>query len=69
MLETFRLYSTLNIKNPSFSVKYFKNKKSPSAKGQRAGNVRLPLLESFRTFKGNIAIENIRLNQLVNLPV
>jgi hypothetical protein len=42
MLETFRLYSTLNIKNPSFSVKYFKNKKSPSAKGQRAGNGQAP---------------------------
>jgi hypothetical protein len=27
--------------------------------------VRLPLLETFRTFKGNIAIENIKLNQLV----
>jgi hypothetical protein len=25
----------------------------------------LPLLESFRTFKGNIIIENIRLNQLI----
>ena len=25
----------------------------------------LPLLESFRTFKGNIATENIRLNQLI----
>jgi len=25
----------------------------------------LPLLETFRTFKGNIAIENIKLNQLV----
>jgi len=36
-------------------------KKSPSAKRQRAGNVWLPLLESFRTFKGDIALENIRL--------
>jgi hypothetical protein len=25
----------------------------------------LPLLESFRTFKGDISIENIRLNQLI----
>jgi hypothetical protein len=32
MLETFRFYSTLNIKNPSFFVKYFKIRKSPSAK-------------------------------------
>jgi hypothetical protein len=27
--------------------------------------VKLPLLDTFRTFKGNIAIENIRLNQLI----
>jgi len=26
-------------------------------------------LDSFRTFKGNITIENIRLNQLTNIPV
>jgi hypothetical protein len=35
--------------------------KKPFSKCQRAGNVRLPLLESFRTFKGDIALENIRL--------
>ncbi len=29
---------------------------------------KLPLLESFRTFKGNITTENISLNQLINLP-
>jgi hypothetical protein len=39
--------------------------KKPFSKGQRAGNCQLPLLESFRTFKGNISIENIRLNQLI----
>jgi len=27
--------------------------------------VKLPLLETFRTFKGNITTENIRLNQLI----
>jgi len=27
--------------------------------------VRLPLLDTFRTFKGNMGIENIRLNQLI----
>jgi len=43
--------------------------KSPSVKCQRAGNSRLPLLESFRTFKGNTAIENVRLNQLINTPI
>jgi len=25
----------------------------------------LPLLDNFRTFKGNIATENVRLNQLI----
>jgi len=33
----------------------------PFSKGQRAGIRKLPLLERFGTFKGNIAIENIRL--------
>jgi hypothetical protein len=42
-----------------------KNRKSPSAKAKGLEIVWLPLLESFRTFKGNIAIENIRLNQLI----
>jgi hypothetical protein len=37
MLGTFILNWTLCIKNPSFS-----NKKSPSAKGQRAGNGQAP---------------------------
>jgi len=32
MLETFRLYSTLNIKNPSFSEKKIKRKKPFSKK-------------------------------------
>jgi len=42
-----------------------KIRKSPSVKCQRAGIRKLPLLDTFRTFKGNIAIENIRLNQLI----
>ena len=37
------------------------NKKSPSAKRQRAEKSRLPLLETLRTFKEDMAIENIRL--------
>jgi len=37
------------------------NKKSPSAKAKGLGIVKLPLLDTFRTFKGNIALENIRL--------
>jgi hypothetical protein len=40
-------------------------RKSPSAKAKRLGIVRLPLLESFRTFKEDIGIENIKLNQLI----
>ena len=39
--------------------------KSPSAKDQRAGISKLPLLDRFGTFKGNITTENIRLNQLI----
>jgi len=39
--------------------------KSPSAKAKGLEIVWLLLLESFRTFKGNISIENIRLNQLI----
>jgi len=31
--------------------------------------VRLPLLVSFRTFKGNIVIDNISLNKLINIPI
>jgi len=39
----------------------FKKQKSPLAKAKGLGMFRLPLLDTFRTFKGNIAIENIRL--------
>jgi hypothetical protein len=42
-----------------------KKQKSPSAKAKGLEISRLPLLDSFRTFKGNVAIENIRLNQLI----
>jgi hypothetical protein len=35
--------------------------KKPFSKSQRAGIVKLPLLVRFRTFKGDVAIENIRL--------
>jgi hypothetical protein len=43
--------------------------KSPSAKAKGLVIVWLPLLDNFRTFKGNVGIENIILNQLINLPV
>jgi hypothetical protein len=42
-----------------------KKQKSPSAKAKGLEISRLPLLDTFRTFKGNIATENIRLNQLI----
>ncbi len=42
-----------------------REQKSPSAKAKGLEMVRLPLLDSFRTFKGNIALENVRLNQLI----
>jgi len=50
-----------SFKNPSF----LKNKKAlqPKAKGLEMSW--LPLLDTFRTFKGNIATENIRLNQII----
>jgi len=39
--------------------------KSPLANAKGLEIVKLPLLESFRTFKGNITTENVRLNQLI----
>jgi hypothetical protein len=56
------LYTTFILKILLFLQK---KQKSPSAKGQRAGNVRLPLVDSFRTFKEGIVIDSIILNQLV----
>jgi len=38
-----------------------KNRKSPSANTKGLGIDELPLLETLRTFKGNIALENIKL--------
>jgi hypothetical protein len=40
-------------------------KKALQLNAKGLGMVRLPLLVSFRTFKGNITIENIRLKQLI----
>jgi hypothetical protein len=56
-------YTTKSFKNPSF----FSNKKAlqVKAKGLVIVLAPPPLLASFRTFKGNIAIENVRLNQLI----
>jgi hypothetical protein len=41
------------------------NRKSPSASAKGLEMSWLPLLGRFRTFNWNIAIENIRLNQLI----
>jgi len=38
-----------------------KKQKSPSAKAKGLEISKLPLLDAFRTFQGNIALENIRL--------
>jgi hypothetical protein len=42
-------------------VLFLQNKKPFSMIAKGLEIVKLPLLESFRTFKGNIALENIRL--------
>jgi len=47
-------------KNPSFS-----NKKALQHYAKGLGICKLPLLDAFRTFKGNITTENVRLNQLI----
>jgi len=39
--------------------------KSPSANAKGLEIDKLPLLDTFRTFKGNIVTENIRLNQMI----
>jgi len=43
----------------------FKNKKALQQKVEGLGMVRLPLLERFGTFKEDILIDNIKLNQLI----
>ena len=60
----FILYHIDGKKSLSFDESLRKNKAlQQNAKGLEI--VRLPLLERFRTFKEDIGIENIRLNQLV----
>jgi hypothetical protein len=53
-------YTTKSLKNPSFQIK-----KALQQKAKELKITWLPLLDSFRTFKGNMTIENIRLNQLI----
>ena len=54
-------------------MKIFIKTKSPSAKGQRAGIRKLPLLERFGTFCWGEIIEELqninKLKELINLPV
>ena len=49
----------------NFIKSFFSNKKSPSVNAKGLEMSWLPLLDRFRTFKGNMIIENIKLNQLV----
>ena len=42
-----------------------KKEKALQQKAKGLGIVKLPLLETFGTFKGNITIDNIKLNQLI----
>jgi hypothetical protein len=63
------LYTTFILKILLFLQK---KQKSPSAKGQRAGNVRLPLVDGFRTFCWGEIVEELRniykLKELINIP-
>jgi len=61
LIEFFYINYTTNL----LKILFPKKTKSPLAKDQRARIVKLPLLETFRTFKEDMAIENIRLNQLI----
>jgi len=55
------MYTTLILKILLFLKNNSKKIKSPSANAKGLGISRLPLLETLRTFKGEIAIEDIRL--------
>jgi hypothetical protein len=59
MVLIFYIYY-IYLQNPSFS-----NKKAFQQKAKGLKKSRLPLLGRFRTFKGNMTTENIRLNQLI----
>jgi len=66
LLQLFFYYIRLSILKILLFCKIIYKKKKPFsviAKGLRIDE--LPLLERFRTFKGDIALENIKLNQLV----
>jgi hypothetical protein len=59
MVLIFYIYY-IYLQNPSFS-----NKKALQQKAKGLKKSRFLLLDSFRTFKGNMTTENIRLNQLI----
>jgi len=65
-MEMLPVFSTMFLYSiPKRKRQQKRKQESPSAGYWRAGNCQLPLLDTFRTFKGNIAIENIKLNQLI----
>jgi len=55
----FYIHYTTNV----FKITFYKKALQHYAKG--LGIDELPLLDAFKTFKGNIATENVRLNQLI----
>lgn len=57
------------MKNPSFSQKYLKNKKTLQLDCQRAGNCQLPRQNDFRTFCMSDEIENVyqKLEEVINI--
>jgi hypothetical protein len=59
LIEFFYIDYTTNV----FKITFYK--KALLLKAKELEIVRLPLLDNFRTFKENITIENIRLNQLI----
>jgi hypothetical protein len=63
MLPVFFYFLVYDTEKKKATEKETKKPLSKYAKGLVI--VWLPLLDTFRTFKGNIATENIRLNQLV----
>ena len=68
MFGTFKLYSTLNIKNPSFLENNSKKIKSPSANAKGLEIVRLPQQNDFRTFCMSEETERVhrRLEEIIN---
>ena len=60
-ISLYTLYILHLFKKSFFLIKYFKNKKALQHVPKGLKLSWLPLLDAFRTFKGNIAIEDTRL--------